>query len=143
MRANNIANPGCFEATQCWASKECGLYPRSHDAHNLGSPSLRFQDIGQRWGNPLASPELTWQAEGSGFRHQKTSREESGPVRGGAFVWGAPNRLPAEPLWSERGECMDRRSPQNFFATCNLMRTCELEPQRNLCREYGGPLLER
>jgi hypothetical protein len=69
MRANNIANPGCFESTQCWASKE------------PGSPSLRFQHF-------LASPELTWQAEGSGFRHQKTSREESGPVRGGAFVLG-------------------------------------------------------
>jgi hypothetical protein len=37
MRANNIANPGCFEATQCWASKECGLYPRSH-----GRPQSRL-----------------------------------------------------------------------------------------------------
>jgi hypothetical protein len=71
-----MRDPFALRATQCWASKE------------LGSPSLRVQDFGQRWGNPLASPELTWQAEGSGFRHQKISREESGPVRGGAFVLG-------------------------------------------------------
>jgi hypothetical protein len=55
-----MRDPFALRATQCWASKE------------LGSPSLRVQDFGQRWGNPLASPELTWQAEGSGFRHQKT-----------------------------------------------------------------------
>jgi hypothetical protein len=63
----------------------------------------RFQDFGQRWGNPLAPPELDLAGgRKRASANQKTSREESGPVRGGAFVSGAPNRPAAEPLLPER-----------------------------------------
>src|SRR5258707_13098909 len=42
--------------------------------------------------NPFTHPELVWHAEGSGFLRNQISREESGPVRGGAgfflLGWG-------------------------------------------------------
>ena len=84
--------------------------------HNLALEREK-RDFGQTGENLLAPPELTWQAEGSGFLSQsKDLKGGSGPVRGGAFVLGRSKPPCAEP------RC--RKGPNRCGAAAELIGEC-------------------